>query len=105
MLKLLVVVVILYVFRHELRRLAPHWRSVLALSAGLVVGIVYTSFLQRFGVLDQIARALGVGQGGAVLVVLVIFAIAGLKTFEPHIRNLFREGESARKNEERRRER
>jgi len=101
MLKLLVVVVILYVFRHELRRLAPHWRSVLALSAGLVVGIVYTSFLQRFGVLDQIARALGIGPRGAVLVVLVIFAIAGLKTFEPHIRNIFREGQGGREDDKR----
>jgi len=89
--KLLLIGIILYLFRHELKRLGPHWRSLAALGAGLVLGLFYAGLLERFGVLNQIARALGIGPRGALLVVVVVFGICGLKTFEPFLRNLFRE--------------
>jgi len=89
--KLLVGGIIIYLFRHEFRRLGPHWRSLLALGAGLLLGLFYAGLLQRFGILDQIARALGIGPRGAMLVVVVVFGICGLKTFEPLLRNVFRE--------------
>jgi 4-hydroxybenzoate polyprenyltransferase len=99
--KLLVVGIIIYLFRHELRRLGPHWRSLLAAGAGLVLGLFYAGLLQRFGILDQIARALGIGPRGAMLVVLIVFAIGGLKVFEPFLRNVFREGGNGRRDDKR----
>ncbi len=84
--------VIIYVFRDDFRQLAPYWRSLAAVGLGVTAGILYSILLCRFGVLDQVARALGMGPKGFALIVIAVSAIMGAKTFSPLINALFPKG-------------
>jgi len=88
MLKLMVVCALLYLFHDKLRGFTPHWRTLTAAGAGLGLGVLYVGLLNRLGLLAQIGRALGVGSSGALIMVLVVFALGGVATFEPKLRQL-----------------
>jgi len=87
--KFLILGVALYLFRSELRHLGPHWQTLMAIGAGIVVGFVYAGMLGRFGILDQAGQMLGVGPGVFGWVVLGASVFGGLKVFGPVIRSLF----------------
>ncbi len=89
MLKFLVAAIILFLFRNELRALAPYWITLAAVGAGLAVGLWYAGLFEGLGLLGQAGRGLGISPRAFKILVLIVGAVGGLKVFGPFIRSLF----------------
>jgi len=87
--RILLIGALVFLFRRELRWLGAYWRSIAAMSAGAAIGLLYAGLLQRLGLLGQLARALGLGPQGTVLLVAAIGGIAGGQILRPVIEALF----------------